>query len=207
MIGWKASRCLMTIKIKLLIFVILIIFEINFLFAQMHFRENRELTNIEKNSLFDIFVEIPSQYQKIEVNEDILFSLKLVNLGSEGRIDVLLDYGIVDEKEKCILCKTETVAVETQATFVRQLDLSGIPIGEYKIKGKITYADGKVAETTNSFRIVKKQKEILIELARGLIIFILVIIIIYKSRNVLNRLLIKLKIKQIVKSKKNKNYF
>ena len=169
----------------------------------MHFKENRELTSIEKNALFDILIDIPSQYQKIEINKDILFSIKLVNLGSEGRIDVLLDYGIKDKNNNLLLHKTETIAVETQATFVRQLDLTGISPGKYKIIGKITYADGKIAETTNSFEIVESKQKTNAKFIgwtiMGVLIVGFIILLIYKSKPLIEKIIIAYKIKKIVK--------
>jgi len=189
---------------KKILFIATVLILINsiLIFAQMHFKENRELTSIEKNSLFDILIDIPSQYQKIEINDDILFSIKLVNLGSEGRIDVLLDYGIKDKNNNLLLHKTETIAVETQATFVRQLDLTGISPGKYKIIGKITYADGKIAETTNSFEIVESERKINADLVGWIIIGVLIagfiILLIYKSKPLIEKILIRARIKKIV---------
>jgi len=196
-------------KIKIICMVVIIFLMIELVLSQKGFEEERELTEIEKNALFDMFVDIPSQYCNVEIDKDILFSIKLVNLGSEGRIDVLLDYGVVDKNGECILCKTETVAVETQATFVRQFDLTGIPKGRYDVLGKITYADGKIAETTNSFEIVKSARKINITLIAWIIIVSLItsfiILLIYKSKPLIEKMLVKAKIKKIVKGGNFKN--
>ena len=116
---------------------------------------------IEKNSLFDIFITIPQDYQAVEAGKELLISIKLINLGSSGRIDVILNFEIKDSADNLLLTKKETVAVETQANFVRTFTLpSDAKLGKCSIRVKVIYADGKEAAAESSFEIVKKSTAI-----------------------------------------------
>jgi len=132
---------------KILIFMMFVLVFSGFVFAV------DKLTEVEKKALFDIFVEIPPEYHTVGIDEKILFTLKLVNLGGAGRIDVFLEYSVVDLEGNVILNKRDTVAIETQASFLREFDLKDIPIGDYDIYAKLIYADGKEADSRHSFKI------------------------------------------------------
>lgn len=109
--------------------------------------------------LFDILVEIPDTYKVLSAGDQILTSIKLVNIGSAGRIDVYLDYEITDRQGNVVLKKRETVAVETQASFVRTFDLpENLPPGNYHLSARLTYFDGRFAESEHSFTIVEPVK-------------------------------------------------
>jgi len=108
----------------------------------------------EHNPLFDINVEIPSSYQSLTTDSDLLVSVKLVNLGSAGRIDVYLDYTIRNEQGKLIMNKLETVAVETQANFIRDFYLPPhLSPGIYTIDVKLIYFDGQEATSRATFKV------------------------------------------------------
>jgi len=177
-------------------------------YSQTHFQENRELTETEINALFDIFIEVPEDFHEIFADEELFSTIKLVNLGSAGRIDVFLDYEIINEKGDLVLDQRETIAVETQATIVREFDLTGNPPGDYVLQVKLTYADGRFAETQHSFKI---QKQDLIN--RNLIIIIIIMILIigiigiliYKSRPLIEKILVRSRVKKIVKEKTEKS--
>ena len=158
-----------------------------------------------EESLFDIVIEIPESFRTVAPGSELLTSIKLVNLGSAGRIDVFLDFWIADSKENIIFSKKETVAVETQANFVRVFDIpkSVLP-GNYTIHAKITYADGKIAVAQQSFHVAEKQDmklDIIYYLISAVLIVIVIIYLIFKSRPVIERRKMKSRISKIVKKK------
>lgn len=67
-------------------------------------------------------IEIPQSYTTIGAGEQLWFTVKLLNLASTKRRDVTLVYAIIEE-DKELFSKTETVAVETQASFVGSLHI------------------------------------------------------------------------------------
>ena len=160
------------------------------------------LTSVEESALFDIFIKIPEEYQEVGLDEDMLFTLKLVNLGSEGRIDVFLEYSIINENDEIVLGKRETVAVETQASFLREFSLKDIPAGDYTIHVKLVYADGKFADTKHSFRIVREtfSDRIIFYWVLGILLVASIIWFAFgKLKLVVEKLLIKIKVNKIIK--------
>ncbi len=159
-----------------------------------------------KFSLFDIFIGIPDNYKIINPGDELLACIKLVNLGSAGRIDVFLDYWITDPWKNTILRKKETVAVETQANFVRTFDIpKDAPIGRYSLHAKITYADGKEADADHSFEVVKKQIDKRIYYGFAILSSLIILIyIIYKSEPLVKKMQMDAKVWKIVKKKQIK---
>ena len=164
--------------------------------------------NIIENSLFDIVVDIPQGYREVEPGEELLSSIKLINLGSAGRVDVFLDYWIVNSKEDIVLKKTETVAVETQANFVRSFDIpDDLPSGDYKLYAKITYADGRFADGEHSFKIVESGIDVDTEIyyaAISILSLAIVIILLIKSKPLIEKMKIRAKVAKIVKKRREK---
>jgi len=161
-----------------------------------------ELTEVERNALFDIFIEIPDEYQNVNIDEDILFTLKLVNLGGAGRIDVFLEYSVLDVNREVVLDKRETVAIETQASFLRELNLEGIPVGDYEIYAKMIYADGKTVDGRHSFKIksAEAERNVLIWIIAGIVLLIGLAIFLYpKMKLIRDKMRIKSQVRKIVR--------
>ncbi len=117
--------------------------------------DSPEAISIIESSLFDIFIEIPQKFKNVGSGEELIASVKLINVGSAGRIDVFLDYTILDPEENIIFKRRETVAVETQANFVRTFDIpKDSKAGSYHILAQIVYADGKYAVADEMFEVV-----------------------------------------------------
>jgi len=168
--------------------------------------ETNRTYDVEKNSLFDIFITIPQSYEKVEPGAELLTNVKLINLGSGGRVDVMMNYEIKDTSEKTLLTKKETVAVETQANFVRTFDIpADAELGKYKVYVKLIYADGNEAIAEASFEIVKassqKTKDYFIYGSLAVIVLAILVYFSIKSRVIIERIKMKLKIRAIVKKK------
>lgn len=160
-------------------------------------------------SLFDITVEIPDKYKKIHAGDELLTSIKLMNLGSGGRVDVFLDYWITDPGGNTILKKKETVAVETQANFVRTFDIpENVKPGTYHIYAKITYADGKLAVADHSFEIIESQRDKQIYYGLAIMAILattaLLTLLATGSKPTIRKLQIKAEVYKIVTKKLNK---
>ena len=168
--------------------------------------KNYTQEQIAQNSLFDIFVTIPQNYEKVEPGAEILVNVKLINLGSGGRCDVLMAYEIKDSDDKVILNKKETVAVETQANFVKTFDIPADALhGSYKVYAKLVYADGKEAASEASFSIVKpssqKTKDYFLYGSLAVIVLAILVYFSIKSKAIIERIQMKLKIHSMVKKK------
>ena len=128
-------------------------------------------------------------------------------MGSSGRIDVILNFEIRDSDDDPLITKTETVAVETQANFVRTFTIpSDAELGKYSLKVKLTYADGKEAAAESSFEIVNKITAIsrtVYYILGGIILLAGLIYLGMKSKTVVEKLKMKNQIRCIVKHRLN----
>ncbi|MCX6720109.1 MAG: hypothetical protein NTV36_03335, partial [Candidatus Staskawiczbacteria bacterium] len=69
---------------------------------------------------------------RIAPGEFLPISVKLVNFGSIKRVDVIVDYKILDNNNTEVYAENETVAVETTASFVKRIQVpSDIKPGKY----------------------------------------------------------------------------
>src|SRR3989344_2355124 len=92
--------------------------------------------------LFDVYVEVLPQYKSISPGEDIFIEVSLFNVRGFGRVDVNLEYSLKDFEGNIIAKEDETVAVETQAKFTRELLVpSDIVPGTYVASVKVTFED------------------------------------------------------------------
>jgi hypothetical protein len=165
----------------------------------------RELTEVEERALFDIFVEIPEEYHIVGLDDEILFTLRLVNLGGEGRIDVFLEYDVLDVDDEVILGKRETVAIETQASFLRQFDLAGVPAGDYELHARLVYAGGKTADTRHSFAIRREEGFDVTFLLWGvglLVLLVLLFVFLNRLKFLIEKMKVRGKVREIVRNAK-----
>jgi len=174
--------------------------------AQADFKVITALTNVWnviKHSLFDISIEIPNDYKKINPGNELLANIKLVNIGSAGRVDVFLDYEIKNAKNETILEKRETVAVETQANFVRMFDIpKSASLGQYKLFAKIIYADGKEAAAEQSFEVIGNYNYKWIMFAIGALVVIgIIVLLARKAEGIAEKIKIKMKVHGVVKAR------
>lgn len=165
-----------------------------------------EETETQKEPLFDIQVTIPSQYQKIFAGEELLASIRLVNLAGPGRVDVYLDYWIKDSEENIILKKKETVAVETQASFVRTFKVpeTGAP-GIYHLFVKLIYGEDKEASASQTFVVEEKdtgKQEGYRNTGILLIVLFIALYLLFKSKNFWKKLAMRMKARKIVRRRR-----
>ena len=171
-------------------------------FMIFSFASARELTEVEKVALFDIFIEIPIEYHVVNLDDSLLFTLKLVNLGGAGRIDVFLEYDILDMDGDIVSSQRETVAIETQASFLREVNLEGVPAGDYEVYAKMVYADEKTVDSRHSFKIrnVEAERNLLLLAVVGIVFIIGLIIFLYPWIKLMrDKMRIKSQVRGIVK--------
>jgi uncharacterized membrane protein len=157
---------------------------------------------IESNKpLFDVIVEIPEDYLKIAPEKELFTILKISNLGDSQRVDVNIQYIIKDINNNIITEKSDTNAVETQASFLKIFKLpKDIPAGKYFLYVKVNYL-GNIASSSHEFSVVKPFGNNFYILAIIIVIFIILVTlyIIYKllELNIKTRIKIELNKKMI----------
>lgn len=116
-----------------------------------------------------LFLPGASSAQKIETagavsqshfapGEFLPISVKLLNFGTDRRVDVSITYKVLDALDNEVISSTETVAVETTASFVKLLQLPrSLPTGRYTASAAILYA-GQEFPATAQFEFLVRQK-------------------------------------------------
>jgi hypothetical protein len=136
-----------------------------------------------KESLFDVEVEIPSQYLKTPPGEDIMASIKIYNLGTNNTADALVEYTVKDNKGIVIAIASDTVAVETQMSYIKTINIpENTPIGRYTLYIVVNY-EGKIASSSVFFEVAEEKslgKEKLYIVLITFFILIIAIIIHYE---------------------------
>jgi len=201
-------------KKSLLLFMILILMLTLIIFSIRlnrnkltgHAIETLNSPNQTDAGIFNLKVEIPESYKNINIGKPVVFTAKVLNLANDKRVDITLKYYAIDSKDNIIFTKSETLAVETQASFVREIKLSpDTPFGDYTVKAEIIYNDNKEAESQDSFKIIKDNKSnieiIFIVIVIVTIIFLILIFSYSRIKHFIERMELKSKIGQIVKKK------
>tara|TARA_Y100000310_G_C20516636_1_gene731511 strand:- start:309 stop:866 length:558 start_codon:yes stop_codon:yes gene_type:complete len=160
--------------------------------------------SLDDSLLFDIQVEILDDYKIISPGEEVISSIKLVNLGSSQRADVFLEYWISDLDQNIILIKTETIAIETQTNLVRSFDIpEDIEEGKYNLYAKITYGSNEEAIAYHSFEVIEgltNYKLVYYSLFL-LLVFLFITIFGIKSKTLIRKIIIRIKVWQIVRNR------
>lgn len=157
-----------------------------------------------KKALFDVSLNIPAKYKNLNPGDDLFFQVTLLNLGEIGKTDVLLEYEIKDFEGKIIFSQSETVAVETQASFSKTIKLSpDIAFGDYVVLVRAKYGL-TVATASDVFNVGKREERIVqYAILIGILIIILILILImYELRRARLRNAAKYQRKEVEKVKK-----
>lgn len=127
-----------------------------------------------KRSLFDIGINLPRQFLVISPGEDLFFDVQMFNLGEIKRVDVLLEYSIINELGEVVLFEEESIAVETQANRAKIIYIpETFPEGKYVIYTRLNYDDA-IASASHEFFVSGKPNYL-----RYLLALIIVLIIIF----------------------------
>ena len=140
--------------------------------------------------LFDISVEIPDSFLEVVPGEELLANIQLLRLGGERKVNVLLEYLIRDENGNSIVSDTQTISIETRASFVKKLKIpKDVNEGDYLLYVKATYND-QLASASAWFKVRQKFlfEKILSPLAIVLIVAIIIMIIILLLMRLLQEL-------------------
>jgi len=109
-----------------------------------------------KGILLDVRAEILAEYQRVLFGGEILTEIRLFNLGGEltKRKDILIEYIVRDYDGNEITKETESLAIETQATFIKRISLpKDIRLGNYVLYVRAIY-NGKTASSSDNFEVV-----------------------------------------------------
>jgi hypothetical protein len=144
-----------------------------------------------KQILFDIGMKINKK--EVFVNEKLVSTISLINLGVPGKVNVTAIYRIIDSAGNTVYEESEIVTVETQLEFLKEFDISKLDEGTYSLLAEVKYEGQKEPARADDVFYVQKsfmQKfGIIILLVLAVILISLVVIwIIFKERVYLERM-------------------
>jgi len=127
---------------------------------------------------------------RVAPGEILPISVKLINFGGGQRVDVTIDYQILCSNNVVVFSQSETVAVETTASFVKNIQIPlDLSPGEYIASSKITY-EGQEVPATSKFEFTVERKIAGIFISQ-LILYGIITLLIGIAFAVLSRLIIK----------------
>ena len=95
---------------------------------------------------------------KVAAGEFLPVEVTLKDFGSGSKVDVLIKYSIFDNTDKEIYSTSDTVAVVTTASFVKEVQVPlGVPPGIYVAKTSIIYL-GQLSPATTEFSFTVERK-------------------------------------------------
>jgi hypothetical protein len=94
----------------------------------------------DRGALFDVMISLPEE-KSILRGERLTFATTLYNIGRGGKTDVELVYIVSDNKGNIIYVENENRVVETQDTFVKNLDLGDLRPGSHKLFVELLYSN------------------------------------------------------------------
>ncbi|MBU0636597.1 MAG: hypothetical protein ABH818_02360 [Patescibacteria group bacterium] len=127
---------------------------------------------------------------KVAPGEILPVSVKLMNFGQTEKVDVIIVYKVVNENNQQVVEERETVAVETTASFIKNIFLpKNISPGLYVARSSIFYLDQKTP-TVASFQFTV-EKKVLGFFLTDFILYLFIVLILIIMMVLLSRLLIK----------------
>ena len=95
---------------------------------------------------------------KLAPGEFLPISVKLTNFGGGRRVDVSIDYSILDDSGNVITTESETVAVETTASYVKFIQIPHNTVsGVYTAESSIVY-QGQAVPATSTYQFSVERK-------------------------------------------------
>lgn len=107
--------------------------------------------------LFDMKLDVLPEYKVVYPGDSVYSVIELFNMGTVGRVDVNLTYGIKDMDDNLVVSESGVVSVETRMSVVKHLVLpKGLSKGAYVMFAEAHY-EGTVATATSEFEVVPEE--------------------------------------------------
>jgi len=107
--------------------------------------------------LFDVKMDIPSEYKEIKAGDKLKAQITLLNVGPPKKVDVTTNYVIKNKRGSVIYEGSETFAVEKQTSFAKSFDIpSTAEAGDYLAVVEVLYKNS-FAVSSELFKVVAKK--------------------------------------------------
>jgi Concanavalin A-like lectin/glucanases superfamily len=105
-----------------------------------------------EKSLFDVIMSVINEDKRMRDGENMSVQIDLLQMGIREKMDVTLEYVLKDFDGKTYFTESETIAVDTQKTLMKDFIFSHIPNGDYVLGVQLIYPDG-VAVASSQVKI------------------------------------------------------
>ena len=127
--------------------------------------------------LFDASIFIPSEFKELNSGDTLETEITLFNVGSPRKVDVLLNYRILDLEGNTVLEESETIAVQEQLTFNKEFYLpSEIEMGTYVLGLEVIYVNS-VAVSSSMFDIISEEV-VISGVSKGVVVILISLVIV-----------------------------
>lgn len=151
---------------------------------------------------FNLDIDLPNTYHNANPGEDIWFTIKLLSLANTDRIDVTLNYALVDANGNVLVTQSKTVAVETQASFVEDIRVPDTAkAGKYNIGVTLNSTIGDATSKTSINVVSSRTGYQIYYIAGAIILLVLLIFAFKKSGPLIAKFKIRSKVHSIVKKR------
>jgi hypothetical protein len=153
---------------------------------------------------FNVRLDIPPEYREVAAGGQVIATEKLFNLAGTNRMDVVVESWITDAEHQTLLLRKETVAVETQASLVRNFEIpKDARPGIYSLNVKVIYGEGKEALTSAGFEIEQGTGVMsVLWFAGGAAMLVGAVVLVWRSKPLLEAYRLKRKVRRIVRARR-----
>ncbi len=118
---------------------------------------------ISEKILFDVKLDVPAAYEKVEPGDELKTQITLLNVGAPEKVDVFAAYFIKDLRGNILYEETETFAVEKQLSYSKPFKINENTMpGDYVVGIEVRYADS-FAVSSQFFQVVEKKDIVAME--------------------------------------------
>ncbi len=141
------------------------------------------LIEIESRQIiYDAMVDIPAEYRRLKIGDDLIANIRLINLGARIKNDVEVRYIIRNSKGDTIIEKVETRMVEDEVSYVKTFGLPVLNEGDYLLIAQVKYSDS-FAVSSQFFEITKIEKPVKIVrwdyiIAASIVLLLIIILLV-----------------------------
>ena len=171
---------------KISLYFLLLLF---FIVALFFINGQSKISGFVPHESIFTYIRLEPEYSKVRAGDNIILGIRLVRLGGEGRKDVTLNFLMKKKDGQFILINSQTVAVETQASFVNELNIPeelkkdsysiNVEVRDVETGELISSATQRILVFDNLFINFSERNVIwIIIIASAFIIFALLIVII-----------------------------
>jgi hypothetical protein len=154
---------------------------------------------------FNVEIDLPTNYRNVNPGNEIWFTVKLLNLANAQRVDIVLNYELLDLNNNLIMHNSKTVAIETQASFVADLVLPiDISSGDYYLRVVVNSTMGESTARSMITVSIPEADFTVYYVVGGLVFVVLLAFIFVKSKPAIARARLRAKISDIVRKKLSK---